>query len=206
MKFEQHQLHSGEVITIPIPVRYSDCVELIRSDYYRYCDRKASLMKMFLKTLVSPPFALTFWLRLAQIKGFLYLPAKIIHRHYSQKFGFQIYPSMKVGYGFCLQHSICVVINHATVIGNNVNVSQFTQIGSSKAHAAIIGDNVSLSPMISLVNDVHIGSNSTVGTGAVVTHDVPKNATVVGVPAKVLHYNNPGHFVGSRWPLSKNDE
>jgi serine O-acetyltransferase len=206
MNFEQHQLHSGEVITIPIPIRYSDCVELIRSDYYRYYGKTESLMKMFLKTLVLPPFALTFWLRLAQIRGFWYWSAKIIHRHYSQKFGFQIYPNMKVGYGFCLQHSICVVINPATIIGNNVNVSQFTQIGSSRENAAIIGDNVSLSPMISLVNDVHIGSNSTIGTGAVVTHDVPENATVAGVPAKVLHYNNPGHFVGSRWPLPKNDE
>lgn len=206
MNFEQHQLHSGEVITIPIPVRYSDCIELIRSDYYRYYGKTESLMKMFLKTLVSPPLALTFWLRLAQIRGFWFWPAKIIHRHYSQKFGFQIYPNMKVGYGFCLQHSICVVINPATIIGNNVNVSQFTQIGSSRENAAIIGDNVSLSPMISLVNDVHIGSNSTIGTGAVVTHDVPENATVAGVPAKVLHYNNPGHFVGSRWPLPKNDE
>jgi serine O-acetyltransferase len=201
MKFEQHRLHSGEMITIPIPVNYSDCVELIRSDYYRYYGKTESLMKMFLRTLVSPPFALTFWLRLAQIRGFWFWPAKIIHRHYSQKFGFQIFPSMKVGYGFCLQHSICVVINPATIIGNNVNVSQFTQIGSSKEHAAIIGDNVSLSPMVSLVNDVHIGSNSTIGTGAVVTHDVPTNATVVGVPAKVLHYNKPGHFVGNRWPI-----
>ena len=158
-------------------------------------------MKMFLTTLASPPFALTFWLRLAQIRGVWYWPAKIIHRHYFQKFGCQVFPSMKIGYGFCMQHSICVVINPDTVIGNNVNVSQFTQIGTSKKHAAIIGDNVSLYPMVSLINDVHVGSNSTIGTGAVVTRDVPENATVVGVPAKVLHYNNLGHFIGNRWPM-----
>lgn len=206
MKIETYTLRTGETIIIPNPERYSDCVELIRSDYYRYYGHVDSLMKMFLKTLVLPPFALTFWLRLAQIRGFWYWPAKIIHRHYSHKYGFQIYPSMKIGYGFCLGHAICVVVNPSTVIGNNVNIAQFTQIGTSTNDAAIIGDNVSLSPMVSLVNDVHIGSNSTIGTGAVVTHDVPTNATVAGVPAKVLHYNRPGHFVGNQWPLSDKNE
>ena len=191
----------GETLVIPRPDNYSDCVELIRSDYFRYTGRGGTVLKMFLKTLSSPPFALTFWMRLAHIRGLLYWPAKIIHRHYCNKYGLQIYPSTKVGYGFCLQHSICIVINPATIIGNNVNLSQFTQIGTSTDEAAIIGDNVSISPMVCLVNGVHIGSNATIGAGAVVVKDVPKDATVAGVPAKVLHYNRPGHFVGSRWPI-----
>ena len=199
MKEERYRLRDAEEVMIPVPERYADCVELIRSDYYRYTGQTTSFFKMYLKTLCLPPFALTFWLRIAQIRGFWYWPAKIIHRHYSQKFGLQVFPNMKIGYGFCMEHAICVVINPQTIIGNNVNVSQFTQIGTSTDCAAIIGDNVSLSPMVSLVNGVHIGSNSTIGTGAVVTHDVPQNATVVGVPAKVLHYNRPGHFVGNRW-------
>ena len=202
MKIELYTLRTGDTIKIPIPECYSDCLELIRSDFFRYKGQYASFLGMLFHTFSSPPFALTFWLRLAQIRGWIYWPAKLIHRHYSYKFGFQIYPTMKIGYGFCLGHAICVVINPATVIGNNVNIAQFTQIGTSRDQAAIIGNNVSLSPMVSLVNDMHIGSNSTIGTGAVVTHDVPQNATVAGVPAKVLHYNNPGHFVGNRWPLS----
>jgi len=202
MRTEEYVLRTGDVIKVPVPECYADCIELIRSDYYRYSGRIGSFFKMFTKTLSSPPFALLFWLRLAQIRGILYWPAKLIHRHYSHKYGFQVYPSMKIGYGFCLGHAICVVINPQTIIGNNVNISQFTQIGTSTDCAAIIGDNVSISPMVSLVNGVHIGSNSTIGTGAVVTKDVPINATVAGVPAKVLHYNRPGHFVGSRWPLS----
>ena len=207
MIFEKYVLFNKEEIIIPVPQRYSDCLELIRSDYYRYTKRKSSLMKMFFKTLCLPSFALVFWLRLAQIRGWLYWPAKIVHRHYSSKYGLQIFPSMKIGYGLCLGHAICVVINPQTIIGNNVNISQFTQIGTSTDCAAIIGDNVSLSPMVSLVNGVQIGSNSTVGTGAVVTKNVPSNATVVGVPAKVLHYKRPGHFVGNRWSLPlKNDK
>lgn len=203
MKIEEYALRTGDVIKVPVPECYADCIELIRSDYYRYYGRISSFFRMFMTMLLSPPFALTFWLRLAQIRGFWYWPAKFIHRHYSHKYGFQVYPSMKIGYGFCLGHAICVVINPQTIIGNNVNIAQFTQIGTSRDQAAIIGDNTSLSPMISIVNDVHIGSNSTIGTGAVVTHDVPQNATVAGVPAKVLHYNRPGHFVGNRWEIKQ---
>lgn len=207
MKFEKYVLFDNEEIIIPIPQKYSDCLELIRSDYYRYTQRRSSLLKMFFKTLFSPSFALIFWLRWAQIRGWLFWPAKIVHRHYSTKYGLQVFPSTKIGYGFCLGHSICVVINPKTIIGNNVNIAQFTQIGTSVESAAVIGDCVSLSPMVCLVNGVQIGSNSTVGTGAVVTKNVPSNATVVGVPAKVLHYKRPGHFVGNRWPLPwKNDD
>lgn len=74
-------------------------------------------------------------------------------------------------------------------------------IGTNYKTPAIIGDNVYIGPNAALVEDVKIGSNSTIGAGAVVTKDVPENATVAGVPAKVLNYNNPGRFVNRRWPI-----
>ena len=86
MKTESYTLRTGETITIPVPTSYADCVELIRSDFFRYFGYVSSFGKMFLKSLSTPPFALTFWLRLAQIKGFWYWPAKIMHRHYSVKY------------------------------------------------------------------------------------------------------------------------
>ncbi len=201
MKFEEYKSRTDEIISVPIPESYKDCVEMIRSDFFRYYGVQTGLFSMFLKTLTSPPFALTFWLRLAQIKGCFYWIAKIIHRHYSQKFGFQIFPSMKIGYGFCLGHAIDIIINPYTVIGNNVCIDQFVNIGSTKNTFAVIGNNVHIFPMSCVVNDVHIGSNATIGAGAVVVKDVPKDATVAGAPAKVLNYNRPGHFIGNKWPL-----
>ncbi len=50
-----------------------------------------------------------------------------------------------------------------------------------------------------LLKNVHIGNNSTIGAGAVITRDIPENATVAGVPAKVLNYDNPGRYVGFRY-------
>ena len=59
----------------------------------------------------------------------------------------------------------------ATVLGR-VTIGDFTQIGAG----AII------------LSDLKIGNNVIVGAGAVVTKDVPDNAVVTGVPAKVIRY------------------
>ena len=113
----------------------------------------------------------------------------------------QIPGSVKIGYGFFIGHNICMVVNEHTIIGNNVNISQFLNIGTNHKTPAIIGDNVYIGPNVCIVEDVNVGSNSTIGAGTVVTKDVPENATVAGVPAKVLNYNNPGRFVNRRWSI-----
>jgi UDP-2-acetamido-3-amino-2,3-dideoxy-glucuronate N-acetyltransferase len=54
---------------------------------------------------------------------------------------------------------------------------------------ASIGSNATILP------GVTIGENAIVGAGAVVTHDVPDYATVVGVPARIISsVPNPGEF------------
>lgn len=49
--------------------------------------------------------------------------------------------------------------------------------------------------MVCIVEGVKIGNNVTIGAGSVVTKDIPDNATVAGVPAKVLNYNNPARYI-----------
>jgi acetyltransferase-like isoleucine patch superfamily enzyme len=49
-------------------------------------------------------------------------------------------------------------------------------------YGADIGTNATVLP------GVHVGANSIVGAGAVVTSDVPEYAVVVGVPAKIIRY------------------
>jgi len=92
-----------------------------------------------------------------------------------------------------------LVINETTVIGNNVNLSQFTTIGSNHGKAATIGDNVYIGPGVCIVEDVVIGNNACIGAGSVVVKDVPENATVAGVPAKVISYKSPGRYIGNRY-------
>lgn len=108
-------------------------------------------------------------------------------------------PGTKVGYGLYIGHGGPIVVNDSAVIGNNVNLSQFTTIGSNHGKAAVIGDNVYVGPGVSIVEDVTIGNNVTIGAGSVVTKSIPDNATAVGNYAKVINYNNPGRYVSRRW-------
>ncbi len=94
-----------------------------------------------------------------------------------------------------------MVVNPGTIIGNNVNLSQFVNIGTNHNTPAIIGDNVYIAPHVSIVEDVKIGNNVSIGAGAVVTKDIPENATAAGVPAKILNFNQSGRYVNRRFNL-----
>lgn len=52
-----------------------------------------------------------------------------------------------------------------------------------------IGDNCYISTGVVILGPVTIGNNVTIAAGAVVTHDVPDNALVGGVPAKIIRIN-----------------
>lgn len=119
----------------------------------------------------------------------------------SRKYQIQIPETTKIGYGFDISHTSCMVINSGTIIGNNVILSQFLNIGTNHNTPAIIGDNVYVGPGVCIVEGVKIGCNSTIGAGAVVTKDIPENATVAGVPAKILSYKDPGRYIHRPWPL-----
>jgi maltose O-acetyltransferase len=54
-----------------------------------------------------------------------------------------------------------------------------------------IGDAVWLGANVFVCGGVVIGSNSIVGANSVVTRDVPSNAIVGGVPARVIRYKLP---------------
>lgn len=50
----------------------------------------------------------------------------------------------------------------------------------------VIGDDVWIGGNATILPGVHIGNNCVIAAGAVVTHDVPDNSLVGGVPAKVI--------------------
>lgn len=120
--------------------------------------------------------------------------------YYKKQYGIDIHTSTKIGYGLYIGHGGPLVVNPTTVIGNNVNLSQFTTIGANGGRqAAEIGDNVYIGPNVCIIEHVKIGNNATIGTGSVVTKDIPENATAAGNYAKVLSTDHPGSSVNRRW-------
>ncbi len=198
------QIKNGDNdIIIPIPVSYKDAITLAKSDFYRYTGSHARLFRLYLQTYLSASFALNFWLRLSSYKGLFYPYCRLRLALIAKKYGLQIFPSTKIGYGLYIGHGFGTIVNPTAVIGNNVNLSQFTTIGSNEGLSAIIGDNVYIGPSVCIVENVSVGNNATIGAGAVVVKDVPTNATVAGVPAKVISEKQPGRFILNKWILPK---
>ena len=170
----------------------------IKSDLYRYTGSTSVFMGIF-RYVKDPVFRFQTALRLSQGDGIVGVIGYILWFTNPKKGHLQIRPETKIGYGLFIGHGGPVVINHTAVIGNNVNLSQFLTIGTNYETAAVIGDNTYIGPNVCIVEDVHIGSNVTIGAGSVVTKDIPDNATAAGNYAKVLNYNDPGRFVTNRW-------
>ena len=199
MNYETINLRDSSAIKIPIPQSYKDCLALIESDLYRIYKKRFSLLSIILKVILHPLSisSMMIYFRLCKIrKGILYPFARVMYSFSSFLRQFQLPFYTKVGFGFYIGHGICVVINGGTIIGNNVNISQFLNIGTNKDTPAIIGDNVYIAPMVSIVENVEIGACSIVGAGAVVTKDVPAYCTVAGVPAKKISdkYREKRHY------------
>lgn len=175
--------------------------QYIKSDYYRIWGVDALFLLVVIKALLNlnPAFTFVFWFRLAKRGGCLNWFSRLMYRHYSNKYNVYMPLDVDVGYGLYMGHCMCMVIAEGTRIGNNCNLSQFLNIGSNEGKRAVIGDNVYIGPHVCLVEDVHIAENVTIGAGAVVTKDVPQNATVVGVPAKVISYDNPARYIKNIW-------
>ena len=157
MKSNQYKLKTGNCIEIPIPENYKDCLTLAKSDLYRTTGRMLSTVEVF-RSLVNPKkVTFMFWYRMCQYHGIFYWLFKIIYKIKSSKRNVILPTQVKAGYGLYLAHSICMVVNEGTIIGNNVNLSQFLNIGTNNEKAAIIGDNVYVGPHVCIVEDVHIG-------------------------------------------------
>lgn len=63
-------------------------------------------------------------------------------------------------------------------------------LGKTALPPPIVGDNCILCAGCKVIGGVKIGDGAIVGANAVVTKDVPKNAVVAGIPAKIVSTDN----------------
>ena len=120
----------------------------------------------------------------------LYFPARAISQLSRFLTGIEIHPGAKIGKGLFIDHGMGVVIGETTEIGDNCTIYQGVTLGGTgkdvgKRHPTI-GDNVMIGAGAKVLGPVHIGSDSKIASNAVVIHDVPKDSTAVGIPAKVV--------------------
>ncbi|MCR5679209.1 MAG: serine acetyltransferase [Prevotella sp.] len=101
--------------------------------------------------------------------------------------------SKEIGGGLLIQHGWNTTVI-AERIGENCRILQLVNIGFGKfGKRPVIGDNVHILCGASIFGGVHVGNNAVIGAHALVIHDVPENAIVGGVPAKVIKINAPSN-------------
>ncbi len=104
--------------------------------------------------------------------------------------GIEIHPAATIGKGVFIDHGMGVVIGETAEIGEGCTIYQGVTLGgTSLSHAKrhpTLGRNVTVGVNAAVLGAITLGDNAKVGGGSVVVKDVPANATVVGVPARIV--------------------
>lgn len=90
--------------------------------------------------------------------------------------------NLNIGKEILFPHkALGVVIHPFSIIGNNVCIQHHVLIGEKNGNECpIIEDNVVLNPYSIIIGNVHIGKNSVIGAGSIVTKDIPENCVYYG--------------------------
>ena len=127
-------------------------------------------------------FRLAGWFKQHDIPFFPGFLQRVIYRRY----GLEIPCGADIGGGLYIAHPVGTVIMPKR-IGRNCSIIASVTVGMrSEWSFPDIGDNVYIGAGARILGGIRIGNDVSVGANAVVIHDAPDGATVVGVPARVI--------------------
>jgi len=104
--------------------------------------------------------------------------------------GIEIHPGAKIGKKFFIDHGMGVVIGETAEIGDNVTLYHGVTLGGVtwdkvKRHPTL-ADNVVIGSGAKILGPFTVGNGAKIGSNSVVVKEVPENATVVGIPGRVV--------------------
>ncbi len=134
----------------------------------------------------------TIWYRLAH---WLHIhKCRFLARWISQatKFwtGIEIHPGATIGRRLVIDHGTGIVIGETAEIGDDCLLYQGVTLGGTgkdvgKRHPTL-GNNVMVGSGAKVLGPFRVGDNARIAANSVVLREVPDNATVVGVPGRVV--------------------
>jgi serine O-acetyltransferase len=111
--------------------------------------------------------------------------------------GIEIHPGAQIGRRFFIDHGMGVVIGETAIIGDNCTLYHGVTLGGTswnkgKRHPTL-GDGVVVGAGAKILGPIEIGKNARIGSNSVVLKSVAANATVVGIPGRVVNAKTNTH-------------
>ena len=134
----------------------------------------------------------TFWYRVAHwlhLRKFRFT-ARLISQITKMFTGIEIHPGATIGRRFVIDHGTGIVIGETAEIGDDCLLYQGVTLGGTgkdvgKRHPTL-GNNVMVGSGAKVLGPFKVGDNARIAANSVVLREVPENATVVGVPGRVV--------------------
>ena len=143
-----------------------------------YMTYKKEFRNLIQHRLKNPSRSFTAWVHFA-IARILWKPIESLY----------IYTE-DIGGGLYIQHGFSTIIT-AKKIGENCRIYQQVTIGYKNGECPpVLEDNVAVTCGAKVLGNITMHSGSLAAAGAVVVKDVPENAIVAGVPAKIIGYKD----------------
>ncbi|MEE4379205.1 MAG: serine O-acetyltransferase [Candidatus Competibacteraceae bacterium] len=106
--------------------------------------------------------------------------------------GIEIHPGATIGRRFFIDHGMGVVIGETAVIGDDCTLYHGVTLGGTswrkgKRHPTL-GDNIVVGAGAKILGPITVHDGARIGSNTVVLKDVPANATVVGVPGRLVEH------------------
>lgn len=164
---------------------------IFKKDLYRYVGPDYTKYMVRLRgILCTPGIQYTYLLRKVQNAHFsIFRYFWLVSLHICKLVTAIQIPPTKIGYGLRILHFGNIVINPATVIGNNFNVAQGVLIGGAEGRRKgfpKIGNNCCALANSIIIGGITIGNDVLIAPGAFVNFDVPDNSIVLGNPGKII--------------------
>lgn len=167
----------------------------IKSDLAVVFDRDPAA-RSYLEILTTYPgvHAILFH-RLAHLlwKIKLYWVARVVSHLSRLLTGIEIHPGAIIGRRFFIDHGMGVVIGETAIIGDDCTIYHGVTLGGTswkqgKRHPTL-ENKVVIGAGAKVLGPITIGAGAKIGSNAVVVKDIPKNATAVGIPARIVDEN-----------------
>jgi serine O-acetyltransferase len=104
--------------------------------------------------------------------------------------GIEIHPAAHLGRRVVIDHGMGIVIGETATVGDGCLLYKGVVLGGTSLERKVrhpqIGKDVVIGSNACILGAIHIGDHARIGSGSVVVKEVPPEATVVGVPARII--------------------